>query len=491
MLSWFAVACAPLAPPPPASFPAATAGLVVLISVDPLPIRLLERARPWLAPDGGFNRLLGPDAFHATAAHTHAVTHTCPGHATLVTGASPSVHGIVGNRWLDAAGKVVYCVDPDGDGTVDLAALRVETLADPVVAAGGRAVSLGLKDRAPLLMGGRDPTAVVYFDRKALAFHGPPWARFAVSLDAAWSLRVAGGYGPEIVDDQPFEGDTFGGRVFPHPPPADAEGWLRSPFAGEALTTVAIQGISAEDLGHHRGVDYLAIGYSQTDYIGHTWGPDSWESVDGLLRLDADLARLFAVLDARLPGAWTVILTSDHGATPASAPRVLAEPLLAAGRAAAHAAGAPDEDLVLDEPNLWLPASTAPDVRPAAARAVAKAVAALPDVAGAWAWKVDPPPPMLVGSLDLERSGDVYVQLAEGHQWSWGETTGADHGSGWPADQQVPLLALGRGVAPGAADDLVDTRAVAATVASLLGISPPAGAELGPLSMMLSNGGRR
>src|SRR5690606_31236077 len=85
-------------------------GLVIYVVVDQLPVALLERARPALS--GGLARLLGPEAYTATARYSHSATLTCPGHATLSTGAPPSVHGIVSNEWLTAEGRV-YCGDLD------------------------------------------------------------------------------------------------------------------------------------------------------------------------------------------------------------------------------------------------------------------------------------------------------------------------------------------------------------------------------------------
>ena len=41
------------------------------------------------------------------------------------------------------------------------------------------------------------------------------------------------------------------------------------------------------------------------DQIAHVFGPDSFEEWDELLRLDGELARFFADLDARFgPGGW-------------------------------------------------------------------------------------------------------------------------------------------------------------------------------------------
>ena len=70
--------------------------LVVLLVIDQLPSWAFERDRPLFR--GGFARLLR-DGAYATGELTHANTFTASGHASIGTGAPPSVHGIVGNQW--------------------------------------------------------------------------------------------------------------------------------------------------------------------------------------------------------------------------------------------------------------------------------------------------------------------------------------------------------------------------------------------------------
>jgi hypothetical protein len=49
--------------------------------------------------------------------------------------------------------------------------------------------------------------------------------------------------------------------------------------------------------------------------VGHTFGPQSVEMEDIFLRLDQDLATLFAALDTEVgKGKYTLFLTADHGA---------------------------------------------------------------------------------------------------------------------------------------------------------------------------------
>jgi predicted AlkP superfamily pyrophosphatase or phosphodiesterase len=49
------------------------------------------------------------------------------------------------------------------------------------------------------------------------------------------------------------------------------------------------------------------------DYIGHRFGPDSWEAWDELLRLDAELKRFLNGLDAQFGERVFRLLTGDHG----------------------------------------------------------------------------------------------------------------------------------------------------------------------------------
>src|SRR5207248_868165 len=61
----------------------------------------------------------------------------------------------------------------------------------------------------------------------------------------------------------------------------------------------------------------FAVGLSATDIIGHTYGADSQEVMDQLLRLDLTIAQLFEEIHKRvgLDNTW-VVLSADHGSLP-------------------------------------------------------------------------------------------------------------------------------------------------------------------------------
>src|SRR5207244_3590795 len=78
--------------------------------------------------------------------------------------------------------------------------------------------------------------------------------------------------------------------------------------------------------------DIFAIGFSATDIVGHTYGADSQETMDQLLRLDLVLEKLFKEIDAKVGLTNTlIVLTADHGSLP------LVETLQAKGVAAQRA----------------------------------------------------------------------------------------------------------------------------------------------------------
>ena len=79
----------------------------------------------------------------------------------------------------------------------------------------------------------------------------------------------------------------------------------------------ALEAMKAHGLGEDGITDILAIGFSATDVIGHTYGADSQEAMDQLLRLDQTLQKLFEEVDRRvgLQQTW-VVLSADHASMP-------------------------------------------------------------------------------------------------------------------------------------------------------------------------------
>src|SRR5215470_13248631 len=73
--------------------------LVVAIVIDQFRYDYLTRFRSEY--HGGFDRLLTKGAVFTNANYIHFPTVTAVGHSTFLSGATPSISGIVGNDWFD------------------------------------------------------------------------------------------------------------------------------------------------------------------------------------------------------------------------------------------------------------------------------------------------------------------------------------------------------------------------------------------------------
>jgi len=121
--------------------------LVVVMVIDGLPYEQVQRYRDQFG-QGGLRRLLEQGASFTNAHQAHGITVTAVGHTAILSGAYPYRHGIIGNNWIDASGRSVYCTEDtryqyigeetgEHDGTSP-ANLRVDTLGDQLRYATGK-----------------------------------------------------------------------------------------------------------------------------------------------------------------------------------------------------------------------------------------------------------------------------------------------------------------------------------------------------------------
>ncbi len=322
--------------------------IVLLLSIDQLRPDRLDPALP-----GGLGRIAREGRVFADAAHFHANTETCPGHATLLTGRHPGPAGVPLNDYIDrASGKSVYCVQDDAPDARVLGAaadpgegrsprrMRATTLGDWMKAAlpGSRVFAVSGKDRAAITMAGQHPDGAYWFDKRppggfttsryyreslpawAERWHGTDAARdaFLADVPPVWTHATGSPANAARADDTPWEVPRFG-RVSPHPlRDTDRQKLLDQIFFSPWLDTLTLdfarELVEQEDIGKGPGTDLLAISLSATDTVGHLYGPGSQEAMDALHRLDADLGRFLALLEKRAgEGGLLIVLTSDHG----------------------------------------------------------------------------------------------------------------------------------------------------------------------------------
>lgn len=326
---------------------AAQPKLVLAIIVDQLRYDYLERFHDQFPP-GGFRLLTDDGAFLTFAHYNHVPTTTGAGHATALSGAPPSVHGIISNDWFDKRTlKMTNCVnDPDVEGVGGEANegrrsprnFIGSNFADELrLRHQSKVVGISLKDRGAILPAGKKPAGAYWFDSGMGNFMTstyympelPAWVRAfnerklpASYIGQTWK-RLLDPKAYEWPDNAAGEGMMAREKapVFDHVVhPSPLEGYetiVPTPFGNTLLAEFAKAAIEGENLGSGTRPDLLAVSFSAIDAAGHRFGPYSQEIQDMMLRLDRDLAALFAWIDRRIGLANVAIaLTADHGVAP-------------------------------------------------------------------------------------------------------------------------------------------------------------------------------
>ncbi len=320
--------------------------LVVTIVVDQCKAEYLNRFNPYFEA-GGFDRFFMQGYTFENVHYNYAPTYTGPGHASLFTGATPSVHGIIENDWYDPFLKrSVYCVEDDAVepvGTLDEgfkrspANLNATTFSDELKWSQGsnQSYAISIKDRSAILSGGHTADGAFWFDSEtgdfgSSSFYGealPQWLSDFNAKDLpqnymkeTWELSVESEeYEKWGSDNSPFEMQLIPGAptVFPYDlnKAAKLSSIKSTPYGNQIIVDLAKAVVNGQDLGSGESTDYLAVNFSATDYVGHAFGPRSWEVMDTYIKLDAQLEELFSFLDSKLgKGTYVVALSSDHGA---------------------------------------------------------------------------------------------------------------------------------------------------------------------------------
>src|SRR3712207_6022234 len=322
-------------PPPAAPRPQ----LVVFLAVDQLIPDYFERYGRQLT--GGLARLHRNGAYFTNAFQDHAVTETAPGHASVLSGRFPRSTGIVTNALGvgDAQAPIVGGMPGAGAspyrfrGSVLIDWMRMKD-------ARSRALSVSRKDRGAILPLGRAKQEVFWyaFDRFATSTYYadtlPTWVqRFNARripqsyAGKSWTPLLGAAEYAE-VDSVQYEGTRPGTDVvFPHVVPSDPDVAARIfpnyPWIDEVTLDFALEGLEAMSLGRGPAPDLLAISLSAMDAVGHTYGPDSREAHDMVLRLDRYLgAFLDSLYRLRDSSTIAIALTADHGV--ASYPEIAA-----------------------------------------------------------------------------------------------------------------------------------------------------------------------
>ncbi len=327
--------------------------LVVLLVIDQFRADYLSRFESRFLPSlgkngelGGFRYLIQNGAYFPWAEYQILQSMTCPGHATVLTGALPYQMGIPLNRWFNSTtGQTVYCVEDAKEQIVGGPTtphtgtsprnLIGTTVGDELKNAGypSKVVTVALKDRAAIMMGGHRADLALWMDQKAHQWVSstfylnngqlPEWVttlnqdlrKSEQGKTFEWTLNSKGtGYSTEA--HHPKDDTAHIGRQFPHILPLNTKESLASPYGIDVTEQAAERAQIAYHLGEGARTDLLAVSFSSHDYVGHGFGPNSREMEEMTVMEDRAISKLLNHLKRSIPGGLdhiVIALTGDHG----------------------------------------------------------------------------------------------------------------------------------------------------------------------------------
>lgn len=328
--------------------------LAVIISVDQLGQDLIDRYGH-LFGEGGIKKMMVEGAWFSDCNYSHAATQTGPGHSIIGSGCNPTKTGIIANAWmLDNSDDWMYCVastnsfevDNDGKNSEPASSpenLQVKALGDYLRSATNgeaKVISLSLKDRASILMGGHVANNVMWWrghtgDFITSTYYTetlPKWCfdyndqRYVDQFfHKTWDrLLPMESYQICDEDNASYETGAMANLTNTLPkiigensdsPDKDYYRALGScPFGNDILLELSKRAIQHESLGQDTIPDILWIGLSSNDKCGHLFGPQSHEILDLTARTDRQVAGLLSYLDQTIGlKHCLVVLTGDHG----------------------------------------------------------------------------------------------------------------------------------------------------------------------------------
>jgi predicted AlkP superfamily pyrophosphatase or phosphodiesterase len=538
--------------------------LILQITVDALRGDLISR----FGADkvgGGFRYLIDNGINYRNANYQHANTETIVGHVSLATGTVPALHGMIANVWFDRKqDRLVYNIedsdyslltegaDVDKESEIDPTQraansdgrsprnILTSTFSDELAAHNNgqsKIFAVSVKDRGAVSLAGQSGKAF-WFSKKSGQFvtsnyyydsypawvidwnNSSPLARY---VNQSWTLtNDKNTYQFSAADDQSFETDFPGfGRTFPHAYGNDKYFSTRltlSPAGDEITLDFAKTLITNEQLGQDNIMDYLAISFSSTDYVGHMFGASSLESEENILRLNKTLGDLLAFVDKTVGMDNTlIVLSADHGqpevpgylhgldnhqADPFDKDQAVKLMLERAPELTAMQNKLADKEELISayfHPYIYLnkqaisnSGQNVAEVEEALIKQLEKlegVAYAVSSVAVAKnALQDDKVINAVENNYNQKRSGDIYLVFEPNVFISDmdGLTVASTHGSPWRYDTFVPVIFAGMNLKANSIDRPVTPYDIATTLSAFVGVKPPSGSIGEPLIEVLA-----
>jgi len=333
------------------SIPSEKPKLIVQVLVSQMRFDYLNRYWEKFS-DNGFKLLINEGTYCRNARYNYLLTQAYPGVATIATGANPSVHGIISDKWYNRnTGNEVEATADEKVNTVggsffsgkySAKNLVTSTFGDELKLnnASSKVVSVALDAGSAILLGGHSANGIYWFDTEKGGWVSSSYFTEALPawLDTFNTKGLAKLYTErEWKALQPIqnyeEADTttvksverkksiaeklkgmMDGIIGKPQPKTDYKALLESPYGNLLTKDIAIAAIVGENLGADEHPDLLCVTFSANRFIGGKFGPQSIEVEDTYLRLDKELEHFLAFINTTVGKENCLfVLTSDQG----------------------------------------------------------------------------------------------------------------------------------------------------------------------------------
>jgi predicted AlkP superfamily pyrophosphatase or phosphodiesterase len=529
------------APKPIQSSTSTKPKLIVGIVVDQMRWDYINLFKSHFTSQQGFLRFVNEGASCNNNFIPYVPTVTACGHAAVYTGSTPAIHGITGNQWYDNfQQRTVYCVeDPNviSVGVEDNPAGKMSpvnvwttTLGDEIKLANNfksKVFGISIKDRGAIIPAGHSADGAFWYDSKSgnfisSTYYGknlPKWVteynsqhRVDSLYAKGWNLSLAKSVYEANCDGDvnAYESTPLGAeqKGFPYTLNQfigkDYGKISSTPYGNSIVAEMAEKALVSEQLGKDDITDLLAISFSSPDYIGHSFGPNSWETLDGYIKLDAIIAQLFASLDQQVgKNNYTVFLTADHAVanipdfskkhkipgglvSESGIKKELGQLLLKQGLSDKLITGINEYNIHFNHPLMDSLGVTQDKMVQMVRQYVEQKPGILQVVEARKAATAALPEQLrerIVNGYNPQRSGDLFMVTKSGYMD--GYATGTTHGTLYNNDAHIPLLWYGNGIKKGQVNSVNYMTDIAPTVTTLLGIQMPSGSIGKPILEVL------
>ncbi len=302
--------------------------------------------------DDGFKRLIGRGTYCKNANYNFLASDKGVGTATIVTGATPAEHGIVGDSWYsDLKTSIIPSIY---DGSVNTVGGSFEagkcsphlllgsTFADELNLNNkfnSKVIGISLEPASAVLSAGHTANSAYWFDIQNGNFISssfyldtlPSWVNEFNNkkipdtyLEQTWNtIYPIEEYVESLPDENAYEDGLRKSTVFPYEMDDVAKMFKKkerysimnvTPYGDNIVKDFAIQAIVHEELGSDNNTDVLFMNFTSLEQIGNLFGPLSVEVEDAVLRLDKELAHLLNFIDDMVGMENTLVFfTAEHG----------------------------------------------------------------------------------------------------------------------------------------------------------------------------------